>query len=329
MAARVIKLGNLLPVIENCLGEHQVDLRDDTGKKQSFYLIETRTMGNRASDFESTYDGFEDLTPFHLELADKTWGSRRGPHEPQVYGTLIDTSLQYSFAFNRRFADLSENKDRLEFMTPDQVFLDDTGYEESQGPQIIIPVEENEEPTHFDSFQDMQIRYSLQGAKRRKFSGPISFERNSLLGRVKDCIALGPMVEMPQMPQTSGAYSLLKVDYETPTLNDLLMTYPEGLSRFQLELAEKTLGGKTANNSYFILIDDQLRMRFAANELFTNHDPRNGEITFLSPEDALLQFGKDLSEKPADPVPPKKPVRRRPGRRPMTFRYSLAGKKQD
>jgi hypothetical protein len=327
MEARQIKLGNLLPIVENCLGEHQVNLKDASGKKQSFYLIETRITGNRAADFESTYDEFEDLTQFHLNLADKTWGSRKGPHHPQVYGTLIDTSLQYSFAFNRRFADLSEKKDQLEFLTPDQIFLTDPKPEDYEEALVISPTLEEED--FFDngnSFSDMLMRYSLQGNKKRKFKGPISFERNSLLGRIKDCIGLSPMAEMPQVG-SSKLYSLLKVDYETPTLNDLLMTYPEGFSKFQAGLAEKLLGGKTDKNTYLILVDDQLRMRFAANELFAKHDSKNSEIIFSSPEEALLQFGEDLAEKLPETVPK---LRRRPSRRnrPMTFRYSLAGKKE-
>tara|TARA_Y100000310_G_scaffold324151_1_gene385650 strand:- start:338 stop:1315 length:978 start_codon:yes stop_codon:yes gene_type:complete len=322
MAARQIKLGNLLPVIEGCLSEHQVNLKDASGARQSFYLIETRVPGNLAKDFNDTYDGSADLTDFHLKLAEKSWG---GNLRSQIYGTLINTELQHAFAFNRRFADLSKKKDKLEFLTPDQTFLTDPKRSDYQGSLVTIPAPIPEEMEPFDDFSNMEIRYSLIGKKKRKFKGPIGFERNSLLRRIEDFMGGNPRVTMPQTC-SSEEFSLLRVEYETPTLNDLLITYPGGLSTFQEELAEKLLGGKVAKNAYMILVDDKLRMKFAANELFAQHDKGSREITFLKPEEALLQFGEDLSEKlPTEPAPQRTP-RRSFRRRPMTFRYALLGK---
>jgi len=300
-----IEQRNLISTIEECLKEHAVTLTDGR-YNETFYLIESFMQGSGAKDFQDTYPH---ATKFQLDLAQKVFGT----DARQTYGVLIGTGLDYRFAFNRKFADLNEDRNKLVFSKPEEVLCDALDLPASEGDDASDYIEINPSSSSGGSF-----RYSLKGKKEADATGKIRFRKASMLDRVAQSISQNQVT----LSDLGRDFYLMDVSYQTPLLSDFLRTYEGELDPFKVQLAEKAFGNvsrKTKNN-YSVLISPELEMQFAYNTLFAKHDPKTNKLVFKSAEDVLL-----ASQLPVFPKPVMITIPRQSSG--GAIRYSLVGKK--
>jgi hypothetical protein len=300
---------NLIERIESCLKEHKVDIGFD---KQiiPFYLIECGVESPLHLDFCSTYP---EIDTFKKKLAEKLMSKK----QMQTYGVFVDSGLKYSFAFNRAFADLNDEKSGLLFSSPEDILI-----KASEGIDLSEFSEPQPSPLpHFP----ITIRYAIAGSNRdKKDKGKVlsEIELNKLFGRPSLLDRIKRDYQKQQVLIEGENFFLIKTQYETSTLEDFIATYGEEVDDFKIKLAKKIFGTGKTSNQYGILFDENLMMNFAFNSRFATYDLKDSTIRYLSVEEALL---KDISGKPIF-IPPKKPSLG-PSSGGTTFRYAIVGKK--
>lgn len=322
-----LEKGNLLGIIEGCLKEHQVDLAVD-GSRVPFYLIESRVASPLAGDFADTYPEADD---FKKRLAVKLLGDR--PAE-QVYGILVDTGLKYSFAFNRKFADLNSNKDRIVFKGVEDVLLEASEGKDLSEDCDLHPdqIDENHDDGNGGGMENIQIKYAIAGGKRsgsrknRRSSTGVdlaaSLSRNSMLDRIK--LDYKKREIWLDSTEESERFFLVNTAYQTNRFEDFVKTYGNEISDFQRKLAQKLFGTSKEENNYGIVFSEDLTMKFAFNTGFAAYDPRKKSIVYMPAEDLLLLVDpkRDLSELPEPPI-----RRHFPSVDSLILKYALVGKK--
>jgi len=294
-----IEKRNLMRTIDECMQEHKVNLRQGKSR-ENFYLIEAGYKGNTADDFDTTYP---QATPFQKSVARKLFGQ----DTPQAYGVLVDKDMKYQFAFNRKFADLNDKRDKLVFVSADDFLLEEVEVASTSLPSFSAE----------NLGGGITVRYSLRSGKQDITTGKVAFTNPSLLGRVSEGLAKRKV----RAADLSDMFYLIEMEYKTPTLPDFLRTYEGDLDKFKMRMAERTFGGLDIkkDNTYGVLISNDLQMQFAFNTLFAKYDPIKKIISFQSAEQALL----NAQIKPVQKI--KVPPRQNGGG--MMMRYSLAGKK--
>ena len=315
---------NLLSTISRCLDEHRVTISGKKGN-EVMRLIEVSVPSSTFSDFIATYNG--DVLGFQKELAKKVMGE--GISE-QTYGVLINSDLQYSFAFNRKFGDLDRKKNKIHFTGVEELLL---SLVNSSGAGAINPIIPNV-PTRpgrrsggFRRGGGLVMKYALEGKEDdsvpRGSIGKAVFERVSLLDRIK---AQYDSDKRIGLLGENGVFYLDNTHYKTSTADDFIATYGDEINDFQKELARRIFGKESQDNEYGVLFDSDLRMRFAFNSAFARYDSKSKKIVFTSPEEVLLNScsGIDLSSSTSSPVldddwPS--------GSGSMEMRYALQGKK--
>ena len=325
---RDIETRNLVKVIESCLGEHEfrvVELGGLSGKDKeyTFSVIEVRGAGNLLDDFIKTYSP---LDKFKTTLAKKVLPEKG----KQSYGVLIDADLQYRFAFNRLFADLDRENRKIRFKTPEEVLL-----EFVNGPdaptQLYLEVAEALKKNGDDEIDnkfieqlgifpkgddddlgsyvdDTVMRYAFIGGDRSKDrSVPENpsglFKHNSLVDRVRQIYA-GKEVDLKTDNGVEKFY-LVKIKYETSTLDDFLNTFKDELDEFKKKLARKVFGEKKTENTYITVVNKDLKIVYAYNARFAEYDENSMDIIFNQVEDVLLEAGENVvDEKPTEVTRP-------------------------
>jgi hypothetical protein len=308
-----IEKRNLVSTIEGCLKEHQVDLQSSTGISP-FYLIEVSAKNKLASDFIDTYK--TELDAFKTQLAEKTFS---GQSSKQTYGVLIDTDLQFVFAFNRAFADLDREQHKIVFKNPVDLLLGNV-YVQQQKPvssPTIKPI--SEFPT--------TMKYSITGKKpSQENKGEYSQEMPSLIDRVRDLYIQNPIF----LQETNESLLLAQITYETLTLVDFIRTYPGEVDTFRQKLARKAFGENKSMNDYSLLLTPDLKIKYAFNEAFAKYDTKAKKVVYSSAEEVLLektnQNSIDLSSVKPTPEVHVIHIHHREG--PMILKYALVGKKE-
>lgn len=313
MTQTEIQKRNLLSTVKECLQEHQIELA------VPMYLIEVGASSLLFKDFIDTYNG--DVDNFKRKLAEKTLG--QNPSN-QMYGVLVDTDLQYTFAFNRQFADLDRQGQRIAFKSVEDILLEySSGQDLSQGDM-------NEKKFPGFNSGGTIIRYAITGGKGGKSNNgngrEVSYERVSLLDRVKTAYAENE-VELKLDENKLAPFFLVTVPYETSRFADFMRTYEGEVNEFKEKLAKKTFGDGKVENQYGLLLTPNLQIQFAFNTQFGRYDSKSKSVIYTPSEEVLLrQTHKqkiDLSQVP--PEPGSKPGQgRTPGS--TVFRYALQGK---
>lgn len=324
-----LQRGDVRETIHDCLREHQVDLmlpgQEDAGRVP-FYLIEGNTRGSTAKDFSDTYP---DATDFQKKMAQRL---RPGANAPQKYGLLASPALQHVFAFNRTFADLSPERDRIAFQSPEDVLLSLAGTADltQTGNFPEVDLGDDDRPSGLDN---IIIKYAIVGRGRNanrdptpNIDFPTAFGRPSLIDRIAAEYAKRPVVLRGQQ----GRHFLVQVNYKTSTLNDFKQTYTDA-DDFKTKMAEKLLGENKTNNKYGLILDESLTIVAAFNTAFAQYNPSTREVEVLPVEEALLamQPGKDLSRDP-EVIIPQAPRRFRGWGRGggAVFKYAIVGKEE-
>ena len=113
-------MNNAISLIKEDLQRHKiaVTLPSEQDEK-SLYLILITAKTSKLKDLKKTYDS--KATRTHLKIAKKIFGE---DETENVYGVLIDESLQMVFAFNRDFADYNSKKKEIVFKDIDDVLID-------------------------------------------------------------------------------------------------------------------------------------------------------------------------------------------------------------
>lgn len=259
---------NLVPVIRTCLEEHEVIVQGS-----SYYLVEVGVNSSLVRDLAATFG--KELTDFHHELAKKV-GDKTCP---QTYGALVDPGLNYVFAFNRLFADYNRKKEEVVFKDPADILLPWVDEHKQVVPRI---------PLYSPGSNDTVFRYASLGTPGHpRRGGPTSFTKQSLMPHVVKEWA-NKRVKM-NVGEGVKPYHLIGVDYDTLTMDDLERTYPDfDGSKFHKDLAQRVFGTRKVTNSYGLLLDDNPRIVFAFNKRFAKVDSTKNELTFMTPEQVLL-----------------------------------------
>jgi hypothetical protein len=351
-----IEKRNLTDTITECFAEHQVDLDGKDGVAY-MYLIEVSRPGSLAEDFIDTYKG--EIDEFKEGLAKKMW-----PEDArQKYGVLVDQDLKYVFAFNREFADLKTVSpfQKIEFSDPEKLLIGDKTTDDSNkkknylkaiwdGEMTVDEVVEeigNDEDflkgmknvlegvakdsrkrermlSSTPSWEDMNtvMRYSLTGNKgsNRQGSREVTFERASLLDRIKE------IYEKNTVTVDGKNYSLVEITYQTDTLTDFNRTYDGELDAFDKKLADKLFAKEKEENKYTLLLNEELQIKFAYNNIFASYNADQEGIVYKPAKELLLEMagGKEL---PVTKSPPKFTPSSRPSGS-TRMRYSLTSKKE-
>ncbi|VVB77765.1 Uncharacterised protein [uncultured archaeon] len=318
---------NLLQVISNCLDEHRVTISEGNGS-QVMRLIEVNVPSILYKDFIDTYNS--EVQNFQKKLAKKLMGE---DSSQQTYGVLIDSDLKYSFAFNRKFADLDRRKKRINFAGVEDLLLGlanttDLTKPSKDSEPVMVPVAPGPVIRPGNGFRrrrgrgggGMLIRYALQGREDESSSGPvfeeIRFEKSSLIPTIKDYYDKTKKIILDG---EKGTFYLDGTSYMTSTAEDFIRTYQGELSGFQERLARKVFGDEKSRNEYGIIFNSDLQMIFAFNRAFARYDPKSKKVVFNDAEDVLLKLseGKDLSSLV---TPPKKTPQ--PG---LVAKYGILG----
>jgi hypothetical protein len=323
MTQTEIQKRNLLSTVKECLQEHQVELVGTQGVVP-MYLIEVGASSPLFKDFIDTYNG--DIDNFKRKLAEKTLV--QNPSN-QMYGVLVDTDLQYAFAFNRQFADLNRQRQRIAFKGVEDILL-----EHSSGQDLSqVDMPEDSFPKFngggFDPGSTL-IRYSITGKKGGKNnnenSREVSYERASLLDRIKTAYAKNE-VKLKLDEDKTASFFLVTVPYETSRFADFMRTYDGEVDGFKEKLAKKTFGDGKVENQYGLLLTPVLQIQFAFNTQFGRYDAKSKSVIYTPSEEVLLgqthEQKIDLSQ--VQPRPTSRPRPRRSGG-PTVFRYALQGK---
>ncbi len=322
MTQTEIKKRNLINTITECLKEHQVELAG-TKSTVPMYLIEVSMQGNSYTDFKDTYNS--EVDDFKKLLADKVF---KNTNSDQTYGVLINTDLQYSFAFNRKFADIDKVEHKIKFKDIEELLLEMVS---KQDISLIKP--ENNYPNRPNS-GNSTIRYSISGKKDNKTNEntsneKLNFDKASMLDRITALYSKNQIIMNTEKENYEELF-LINISYNTSTINDFMNTYKGELNSFQKKLAQNIFENKKTNNTYSILLSSGLQMKYAFNTDFARYDEKSKSVVYTPVEEVLLSKTKinnsDLSEfKPKKQYKPKPDFFKPNG--PTTFRYSLQGGK--
>ncbi|MFC1698248.1 hypothetical protein ACFL1H_07985, partial [Nanoarchaeota archaeon] len=224
---------NLIGKIEGFLKEHTVLIQ-----KVQFYLIEVKAESEMLKDFTDTYK--DDIDKFKTDLGRNIFGNKKSM---QTYGVLINTDLEYVFAFNRKFADLNKNKTNILYKKPEDILLKETPNNDlSTGIEDIVP-----DFVEYDDPESMTMRYASITGKLPK-SGKdktITINHKSMLDRVIDSF---PEAAFKEGEVRYSGY-LVDIPYKSKTLDDLKLAYPEiKKDKFKLKLAKEIFKGKEENH---------------------------------------------------------------------------------
>lgn len=318
MSRTEIARRNLTSTISECLKEHEVELAGEEGVVP-MSLIEVSAPSSLFQDFVDTYNG--EVDEFKRKLAKQIMGEETST---QRYGVLVDGEMRYAFAFNRQFADIDRDAQRIAFRNVEEILLERSSGQDLSG--VEAPLEKFLPDFENDRFSlgSTRLKYSLTGKKGSKndgdSKGDISFEKASLLDRVHKEYS-GNTVELG-----NKKFFLVTVPYETDTFTDFMRTYEGEVDEFKVKLAKQAFGDQKRENQYAFLFDDTLRVQFAFNTTFASYDSEAKTVNYKPAEEVLLEQtqGKDLSVDTPKPTFMPRRLRRRPGSTRM--KYSLVGK---
>jgi hypothetical protein len=164
--------GNLVFTIKLCLQEHTVALQDSK-QAASMYLIEVKAESSLRKDFLDTYE--PDLDDFKRQLAEKEIPDDQAE---QTYGVLINTDLQYVYAFNRKFADIDRKVEKITFKNVEDVLIEMTKGSDLSETDVDVPP-----PIMWGNsggdLSNTTFRYSVTGKKDQgiEVKGAIEFEK--------------------------------------------------------------------------------------------------------------------------------------------------------
>ena len=238
--------------IREMLEEHKVILTDGCNTSD-VYAIELDPDTTLLADFKSTYP---DATLSEIKMANAAFGRRK---DSQRIAILISMDLQYFFAFNRQFAEITDN--RVLFDTAEQYVLD---YVERSGGKTNLP--------------------SIVKQKNIRVTGELpGFTQPSLLDRVEK------HYEPHAVDMGGQKYFLVDFEYQTSILEDLKRTYVDEMQDdFKLKTADNKFGDDKKLNKYGVLFDEELTMRFAFNMDFARFKQGDG-IIYMPVEEAILE----------------------------------------
>ena len=317
---------NLISTIEDCLKEHAVTIKQGEDA-QTFYLIEQTVRTPLFDDFICTYAG--EVDKFKTELAKQLMLKRS---TEQTYGVLVNTDLRDTYAFNRAFADLDREKQAIVFKDMEEVLLERAGKKDItsyKAPEKKKPLPEGGYHDNFfegnNSFEGPLIKYSLTGKKgdseKPKPAKDIVFEKPSLLANVKNHYNPDKVVLI--MEDGKQELYMIYTEYKTSSRKDFLEVYGKELNKFQKSLALKLFPDKKTDNSYCMVMDDNLQIQFVFNTEFAYY--QTNKINFYTPEEVILKRTGplDLSEA----AEPESGETRSHGSRDRVMKYALIGKK--
>lgn len=321
MSIAELKQRDLTETIIECLKEHEVLICDRNENKARMYLIEVSAHSGPVKDFMDTYK--EDVDPFQERLADKLF-SQVGP--TQTYGVLIDAKLNYKFAFNRKFAELKQEKGdskSIAFKSAQNILLELSGKPSKEG--AILPAF-NEPGNDFST----AIRYSLQGRKTAQAGGEypreLKFDKPSLLDRVKESYGKNA-VELRFDKKSSLPFFLVEISYKTDSFKDFIRTYKKDIDEFKQNIAKNLFGKEKVENQYGLLVNRDMQIVYAFNTAFAHYDRKSESVVYAPAEEILANLAKGRTLTP--PAPTRrahKTQHRRPGGS-TVYKYALQGKK--
>lgn len=340
-----IRESNLLWRIESCLKEHQVNIAVGRNKVPFYLIMQERIASPITEDFAKTYP---EATDFQRQLAERIL-----TQSAQTYGIFVDTNLKYSFAFNRKFADLNKKKDGIDFKSAEDVLLGTF----NQPSQPIFPISDFPDGPFFPHDgpgSDLTVRYAITGGKGSNCA-PANlnvnlselFGRASLLDNVKkDYTIKGLKINLAD---ERGDFFLTYVDYSTNRLQDFEATYGSSGDEIRNRLAKKLFANEKIPNRYGVILDNDLKMRFAFNTRFAEYNIGLNKVVY-TPEIDLLVPATSMPQNPQvfpkygfpGPKPKPKPDVDFPGNvmkygitppKPSggsgpVFRYAIVGKKK-
>lgn len=151
------------------------------------------------------------------------------------------------------------------------------------------------------------------------------FMKRNLLSTIRECLE-EHRVDLRGEKGNSSAY-LVQVEAASPLEKDFLDTYRGELDEFKLKLAKNLSGDR---QTYGVLIDSDLKYRFAFNTSFADFDKKKGEIIFKTPEDILVEsaFGKTDKPEISWPTPSSGSDWNDSDDSGTVFRYALVGGKR-
>jgi len=324
---------NLISTITECLKEHTVELSANNGVVP-MYLIEVGLLSSTFQDFIDTY--INDVDQFKQKVAQKILGKKSSE---QKYGVLVDTNLKYTFAFNRKFADINKTNKKIVFKSVEDVILDASNNADNK-PNYTP--QNNNFPSSFPfngGSGNMTMRYSLTGKApnlENSSNDAVNHDKASLLKNVKNSYNAHKISLKLEDGKLHNMF-LINTIYKTSTVNDLVKTYQNDLDDFKLKLALKQFGNLKTTNSYGLLFSDDLQIMLAFNNNFAYYDKKSKSIVYRPVEEVLLENNKrdfskimpkssnELFDTLANlPKTMKRPFRRGGGS--TVMRYSLQGK---
>jgi hypothetical protein len=277
-----------------------------------------------AEDFVKTYP---ESTVFQRQLAERilTQGI-------QTYGLFVDINLKYSFAFNRKFADLNKKKEGIDFRSAEDVLLGTF----NQPTQPIFPVSDFPGAPfspHDGPGSDIVVRYAITGGKGSNGAANLNVDLSELFGRAslldnvkRDYVRKGLKIDLAD---ERGDFFLAYIDYPANLFEDFESTYGSSGDEIRNRLAKKLFANEKIPNRYGVILDDDLKMRFAFNTRFAEYSVRLKKVVY-TPEIDLLVPATSTPQKPqvfpkyGFPGPKPKPSS---GSGPV-FRYAIVGKKE-
>lgn len=128
---------------------------------------------------------------------------------------------------------------------------------------------------------------------------------------------------------TIGQEDMYLVEFKIKSIlhKDFMDTYSGELNEFKTKLAGKVFSHSKSKQSYGVLIDQDLRYRFAFNRKFADMDHEGKRIVFTNPEELLLGESKEIDLSREEGPEPFDPVYDGFPGGSMRIEYSLVGKK--
>jgi len=98
-------------------------------------------------------------------------------------------------------------------------------------------------------------------------------------------------------------YFLIMIDAKTSLLEDLKITYGDAVTRLHVRMAENLSWVAETDNTYGVLIDNEMRMVFAFNRAFADYNKKTKEIDYKDIDDLLIEKIKPSTVS----IPPRRP----------------------
>jgi hypothetical protein len=158
-------------------------------------------------------------------------------------------------------------------------------------------------------------------------------EKRNLITTIQECMA-EHTVNITYKGETRKLY-LIEVSVKNSLFQDFMDTYTGEIDDFKKDLAKKLMK-KNDQQTYGVLIDENLKYAFAFNRKFADLNKQKDALVYKTPEEAILSVngGNDLSTSYPSSNPAPTPFQHESnwpwhgGGSGTTLKYSLQGKKE-